>query len=172
MAESDSLPLLMVYELDDTSGHHHVICFQDPVHAGSIGIDVRSIVGRFQPDEQGRFNPGTFQFNTAFVDQVSDFMNRVIAFNPNLVEEARHVTEGRLEVLDPRCRMNELPEIPISEVIGWFAVDPSGRILADSFLYNHNHIWFEPQFGTSGLLALRPFYEFLRAAGNEAGRKA
>lgn len=167
MADSKSLPLLMVYELDDTSGRHHVICFQDPVHAGSLGIDVRSIVGRFQPDEQGQFNHATFQFNTAFVEQVSAFMNERVAHDPNLAEEAKHVTEGRLEVLDPRCQMDQLSDVPITEIVGWFAVDDSGQILADSFLYNHNHIWFEPRFGTSGLLSLRVFYDFLRRSASE-----
>lgn len=157
----ESLPLLMVYVLDDTSGRHHVICFQDPVLAGSVGVDVRTIVGRYFPTPEGRFDPATFQFNTGFVLTVTDFMNRVVFEDPWLHQEAKHVAGGRLEVIDPRCVAAELTEIPMSEIVGWFAVDDSGLILPDSFLYNHNHLWFEPQFGTSGLLSLRSFYDFV-----------
>jgi hypothetical protein len=153
----------MVYELNDESGEHHVICFQDPVHAGSKGIDVKSIVGRYLPDAKGQFDPAAFQFNTAFVNQVADFMNSVVSNDQQLVEEAKRVTEGRLEVIDPRCENDQISEIPLSEIVGWFAVDPSGQILPDSFLYNHNHTWFDPSSGTSGLLKLRRFYDFLRS---------
>ncbi|MFM7318869.1 MAG: hypothetical protein ACKO5E_18140 [bacterium] len=161
MTTPNALPLLMVYELDDSSGHHHVICFQDPVHAGSVGIDVRSIVGRFQPGPEGQFNPATFQFNLAFVEEVSRFMNQVLIHNPYLRDEARNSPDGRLEVIDPRCFLSDLPEIPIYNILGWFAVDAQGQIMPDSFLYNHNHVWFDPESGTSGLLASRPFYDFL-----------
>ena len=163
MATSANLPLLMVYELDDVSGHHHVICFQDPLHAGSAGIDVRTIVGRYQPTADGRFNPATFQFNTAFVNLVAEFMNAVVIHDPNLVNEATYVTNGRLEVIDPRCLNQELAEVPMTEILGWFAVDDAGAILNDSFLYNHNHLWFEPDFGTSGLLSMKPFYDYVHA---------
>jgi hypothetical protein len=161
MTKPNALPLLMVYELNDTSGHHHVICFQDPVHAGSVGIDVRSIVGRFQPDPSGQFTPSTFQFNLAFVDEVSQFMNKSLIHNSSLQDEARNSPDGRLEVIDPRCLSTELLDIPVSSIIGWFAVDALGQIIPDSFLYNHNHLWFDPEYGTSGLLCSRQFYDFL-----------
>jgi hypothetical protein len=151
----------MVYELDDSSGKHHVICFQDPVHAGSVGVDVRTIVGRYFPNDSGEFDPATFQFNTAFVEVVTAFMNSVVIDAPGLVDEAKHVAGGRLEVIDPRCSASELTEVPMSEIVGWFAVDDTGTMLRDSFLYNHNHAWFEPRFGTSGLLGLRAFYDFV-----------
>lgn len=169
MNDRDKLPLLMVYELDDTSGKHHVICFQDPVHAGSVGVDVRTIVGRFFPNESGAFDPATFQFNTGFVLAVTDFMNQVVINEPGLAEEAKHIANGRLEVIDPRCMTDRLAEIPISEIVGWFAVDDSGKILSDSFLYNHNHVWFEPRFGASGLLSLRTFYDFVHGSNAKVG---
>ncbi len=161
LANSATVPMLMVYELDDESGRQHVVCFQDPILAGSVGVDVRTIIGRFQPREDGGFNPSTFQFNTAFVNLVAEFMNAKVADDPNLAEDARHVTEGRLEVIDPRCSGLELTEVPMSEILGWFAVDESGSILADSFLYNHNHVWFDERFGVSGLLHLRTFYDYV-----------
>jgi hypothetical protein len=164
----ENLPLLMVYELDDISGRHHVISFQDPLHAGSAGVDVRTIVGRYEPTADGRFNPATFQFNTAFVNLVAEFMNAVVIHDPNLAQEAIHVQNGRLEVIDPRCLDQELAEVPMSEILGWFAVDEAGAILSDSFLYNHNHLWFEPQFGTSGLLSMKTFYDYVHA-GRLAG---
>lgn len=163
VATNTNLPLLMVYELDDISGHHHVVCFQDPLNAGSVGVDVRTIVGRFEPTADGRFNPSTFQFNTAFVNLVAEFMNAVVINNPNLAREATYVTNGRLEVIDPRCLNTELAEVPMTEILGWFAVDEAGAILKDSFLYNHNHLWFEPDFGTSGLLSMKEFYEYVHA---------
>ncbi len=165
----DNLPLLMVYELDDTSGRHHVICFQDPVLAGSVGVDVRTIVGRYFPTGEGRFDPATFQFNTGFVLTLTDFMNQVVIEDAWLHQEAKHVAGGKLEVIDPRCVSAELIEIPMSEIVGWFAVDDAGQILRDSFLYNHNHVWFEPRFGTSGLLSLRSFYDFVH--GSHKSRK-
>lgn len=165
MADNATLPLLMVYELDDTSGRHHVIAFQDPVHAGSVGIDVRAIVGRFEPTASGGFNPSTFQFNTAFVNMVADFMNAVVIHDPSLAEEATLTNEGRLEVIDPRCQAATMAEIPMTDILGWFSVNDAGAIEKDSFLYNHNHQWFSPESGTSGLLSLRSFYDFVHGGG-------
>lgn len=164
MTDREKLPLLMVYDLNDTSGRHHVICFQDPVHAGSVGVDVRTIVGRFFPSDTGSFDPSTFQFNTGFVLAVTDFMNQVVINDPGLNEEAKQVAGGRLEVIDPRCMSDQLTEVPMSEIVGWFAVNESGGIIGESFLYNHNHVWFEPRFGTSGLLSLRTFYDFVHGS--------
>ena len=161
MPDTQKLPLLMVYELNDTSGHHHVICFQDPVHAGSVGINVRSIVGRFQPGPSGKFDPATFQFNLAFVEEVTRYFNEVVILSDTLQDEARHSPDGRMEVIDPRCSLQTLTEIPISSVLGYFAVDAAGKLLPGSFLYNHNHLWFDPEQGTSGLLCSRKFYDFL-----------
>lgn len=167
----ENLPLLMVYELDDVSGHHHVISFQDPLHAGSAGVDVRTIVGRYEPAADGGFNPATFQFNTAFVNLVADYMNTVVIHDPNLAREAAYVQNGRLEVIDPRCLNHELAEVPMSEILGWFAVDEAGAIMSGSFLYNHDHRWFEPRFGTSGLLSMKTFYDYVHADRLSGQRK-
>lgn len=167
MADNATLPLLMVYELDDVSGRHHVICFQDPVHAGSMGIDVRAIVGRFEPTASGGFDPAKFQFNTAFVNLVADFMNAVVIHDPALAEEATLANEGRLEVIDPRCAAANMGDIPLTDILGWFAVNNAGTIEKESFLYNHNHLWFSPESGTSGLLSLRPFYDFVHGGDDQ-----
>ena len=161
MANDKSLSLLMVYELNDEFGRHHVVCFQDPVLAGSVGVDVRAILGRFQPREDGSFDPATFQFNTAFVSIVTEFMNASVASDPDLAEDAKMGQGDRLEVIDPRCIGLDSAEVPMTEILGWFAVTELGEILADSFLYNHNHVWFDERFGVSGLLSLREFYNFV-----------
>jgi hypothetical protein len=164
MPERETLPLLMVYELNDVTGKHHVVCFQDPVLAGSVGVDVRTIVGRYFPTPEGAFDPASFQFNPGFLEVVSNFMNNVAIDAPSLAMEAKNVAGGKLEVIDPRCDLERLTEIPMSEIVGWFAVEDSGTILRDSFFYNHNHVWFDPYYGTSGLLSMRKFYDFVHGS--------
>ena len=48
--------------------------------------------------------------------------------------------------------------------MGCFAVDGSGQIVPNSFMYNENHRWLEPASGVSGVLEDRRFYDWLHAS--------
>jgi hypothetical protein len=161
-----SLSLLNVYEVDVDGATRHVVCFLDPVLAGAVGIDERSVVGEFTPGPDGRFDPATFRANPGFVEAFEQFMNDEASRAPEVVAQARAGAGSWLYLIDPRSRTGPEAEPPASDVVGGFAVDGEGRIVPGSFRYNAHHAWFDPDSGASGLLADRQFYDWLHPMGN------
>jgi len=155
-----SLPLLSVYEVENDGVRTHLICFLDPVLAGSKGIESRCTVGTFVPDENGEFDPETFQSNPDFIESLTRYMNEVAV---STFDASGGLEPGSwLEVIDPRVpHGEELGGEESGDVVGVFKVDDAGRIVPGSFQYNHDHAWFDPRFGISGILSSRPFYDWL-----------
>lgn len=153
-----TLPLLNVFEVEIDGMIRHLICFLDPVRAGSVGIDRRAVVGEFTPRPDGAFDPGSFRLNPHFIATLTEYMNESAAHAPELIHAAGVRPGGRVEVLDPRHPADDDPEPPASETLGHFAVDDSGRIVPGSFEYNARHTWFDPD---SALFSSRSFYDWL-----------
>ena len=167
------LSLLNIYEVEDESAGRvrHFIGFMDAVLAGSAGLVSHAMVGEFQPLADGSFDPDTFSLNPEFLDAAKQFLNAQVKVSPELIEGARQVPGERLFLVDPR-NTSLADEDPLPEdVLGWYAVDEQGQVLAGSFEYNPEHLWFSKEFGASGLLTNRAFYEFLHpmAASGEHG---
>ena len=70
-----NLSLLNVFQVVVDGVHHHLVCFLDPVLAGTRGIDARSIVGEFTPGPDGAFDLATFQPNPEFIAAFTQYMN-------------------------------------------------------------------------------------------------
>jgi hypothetical protein len=156
------LALLNTYEVHQDGVTHHLVCFLDPVLAGSRGIDPRSILGSFTPGEGGTFDLQAFRLNPEFVAAFTQYMNEAATLSPQLLCEAANYPSGWLYIIDPRFP-DDSPEAdpPASEVVGCFAVDDAGQIVPKSFQYNKNHAWFDPETGVSDLLSDRQFYDWL-----------
>lgn len=160
---TDDLSLLNVYEVEDEAngGVRHLIGFMDAVLAGSVGLVSHAMVGEYQPNAEGEFDPETFALNTEFLEAAVQFLNAQAKISPELIENALKVPGEKLFLVDPR-NVSEGDEEPEPEdVLGWYEVDEAGNVVDDSFEYNTAHLWFSPRFGPSGLLANRAFYEFL-----------
>ncbi len=167
MSESD-LPLLNIFEVETENGTRHLVGFQDPVLAGSVGLASHAMVGEFEPGPDGEFDPDSFEPNPEFVEAVVAYMNIIPGLSPNLAEGARQIPGQRLYIVDPR---NETPgdsDPPAEDVLGCFHVDDSGEIVADSFEYNDEHVWFSRDFGVSGLLSDRVFYEWIHPEARQS----
>ena len=156
-----SLSLLNVFEVVEDGAHRHLICFLDPILAGAKGIDPRSVIGEFTPTHEGEFDPDSFTLNTAFLEAFTGYMNEEATHSPGLVRDAREHASGWLYILDPRHTLTGGDEPPASELLGCFAVDDSGQIVPRSFLYNENHVLFDPATGLSGVFSDRRFYDWL-----------
>jgi hypothetical protein len=156
-----TLSILNVFEIQIEGVNRHLICFLDPILAGAAGIPGKSVVGEYQPGADGQFDLDSFELNPEFVDSYIRYMNEVAIHSPDLVAEATQHESGWLYVLDPRYNLKAGVEPPASELIGCYAVDETGRIAPGSFQYNENHVWFEPESGTSGILSDRRFYDWL-----------
>ncbi len=157
-----SLSLLNVYEVESEDGQtHHILAFLDTVRAGAEGIVARSIVGELEPSPQGGYDPARFALNPEFVEAFTAFMNEVAATSESVVEQARAVQSEWLYVIDPRHGVDASVEPAPSDLLGAFAVDETGQVVPGSFQYNRNHRWLDPDGGPSGLLADRPFYDWL-----------
>jgi hypothetical protein len=153
--------LLNVFEVERDGVVHHLLGLIDPVLAGARGIDIRSILGEFTPGADGGFDPRSFQVNPEFIAAFQRFMNDVSAQAPELVEQARNHPGGWLDVIDSRFPNDPHLDPPPSEVVGHFTVDETGRIIPNSFQYNPQHLWFNPDTGRSQILDNRQFYDWL-----------
>ena len=157
---SQDLALLNLFEVEDGGATRHLVCFLEPVRAGAVGIDTRTIVGEYRPGADGGFDLGTFRPNPGFAAVFTDYMNAEAARAPELIEQARQQPGRWLYLVDPRARDPE-GDVPPGDVVGCFAVDDSGQIAPNSFQYNANHLWFDPAVGPSGILGDRNFYDWL-----------
>jgi len=95
------------------------------------------------------------------VEALSGYMNEEGARNPDLLEQAAQHPGDWLYILDPRFSGAEGEEPPAGDLLGCYAVDGEGRIVPDSFLYNENHVLFDPDSGVSAVLYDRRFYDWL-----------
>lgn len=164
MSERQPLSLLNVFEVENEGATTHLICFLDPVLAGAVGINARSVVGEFKPDEEGEFDPDTFIVNTTFVEALTQYMNERTAYLPGIIAEATRNASEWLYLLDPRFPHTSDEPTPPEDLIGAFAVDDAGQIVPKSFQYNANHELFHDDNGPSGVLSDRDFYDWLHAS--------
>ena len=158
---AEPLPLLNIYDLETEDGTVSILCFLDPVLAGAKGIDARSVVGDYVTDPGGDFDAEAFRVNPGFVESLTGFMNEETAASEAIAGQARAIRSDWLYVVDPRDRTAPDDEPPPSNVLGAFAVDDAGQVVPGSFQYNANHRMFDRQYGTSGLLFDRAFYDWL-----------
>lgn len=167
--DEDDLPLLNIYEIEIEGVTKHYIGYLDPVLAGARGIDTRSMVGEFTPTDFGGFDPLTFSVNPEFLEAVVEFMNEQTSASPDLAEGARSSPGERLYIVDPRnaTEPGESESPPAADVLGYYEVDDDGVIIPGSFHYNHEHTWFNPEFGLSGMLMDRFFYDWLNSVEPE-----
>ena len=162
MPESE-LSLLNVYEVEVDGGTRHLVGFLDPVLAGSRGIDSRAMIGEFTPGPDGEFDHESFRVNPEFVAALTDYMNGAPSRTPEIIAQARSIPSDWLYVVDPRDATDPDEDPPLAEVLGCYAVDADGQIVPNSFQYNRNHLWFNPDSGVSGLLSDRRFYDWMHA---------
>jgi hypothetical protein len=168
MSDDTSLELLNIYEIEEPEGTRHLVCFLEPVMAGAQGIPVRSIVGEFDPRDDGEFDPSSFRLNPEFVEAFMDFMNSQVIESAEMSEQSRANPGGFLHLIDPR-RQDVSAEPPLSDVLGAYAVGPSGQAVPNSFRYNPDHVMFDPTTGPSGILTDRRFYDWLHAQDADSG---
>lgn len=168
MSESD-LPLLNIYEIEAEEGTRHLVGFQDPVLAGAVGLASHAMIGEFEPDPGGEFDPETFVLNPEFLEAVVRYMNEQPAITPALAEGARQIPGERLYVVDPRNESSLDEDPPADDVLGYFEVDDAGSIVPGSFSYHDGHVWFSREYGVSGMLSDRRFYEWLHPEARGAG---
>jgi hypothetical protein len=160
---AEPLPLLNIYDLETDDGSVSILCFLDPVLAGAKGIDARSVVGDYVANGEGEFDAEAFHVNPGFVEALTGFMNEETAASEAIESQARAIRSDWLYVVDPRDRTDPEDEPPASNVLGAFAVDDTGQVVPGSFQYNAKHRMFDRQYGTSGLLFDRAFYDWLHA---------
>jgi hypothetical protein len=156
-----SLPLLNIYEVEIEGGTRHLVGFLDPVLAGAVGIDSRSMVGEFDPGPDGEFNVASFRPNPEFIAALTDYMNQSTIHAPEVIAHAQAQPGGWLYLIDPRNPNVSDETLPAKDLVGCFTVGDDGRIVPDSFRYNRQHLWFDPELGVSGLLEDRRFYDWL-----------
>lgn len=162
MAEPEQeLSLLNIYEVETDSGPRHLVGFLDSVLAGARGIDSRAMIGEFAPGPDGEFNLETFSVNPEFVAAFTAYMNHEAARSPEVIASAEQLRSDWLYLVDPRNQSHADDEPPGADILGCYAVDADGQIVPGSFQYNQNHLWFNPESGTSGLLSDRRFYDWL-----------
>jgi hypothetical protein len=159
----DSIQFLNVYEVTIEGAPRHLICFLDPILAGAKGIDHRWVVGEYTPKHDQSFDAVSFRLNPSFVESLTGYMNEVSSQSAEMIQEASEQTGGWLYVLDPRHREDPgNPDDPLAaDLLGCFAVDESGQIVPNSFIYNANHRLFEEDLGVSGVFQDRRFYDWL-----------
>ena len=158
---SEPLALLNIFEVeDDEGGMRHLVCFQDTVRAGAEGVRTAAIVGDFTPGEGGDFDPETFRPNPGFAEEIIGYMNAEVGPSPGIAAQAEGQPGSLLYLIDPRSP-DPGGDVPPTDVVGCFSVDEEGRVVPDSFQYNPNHAWIDPEAGPSGLFQDRAFYDWL-----------
>ena len=159
--DREPLSLLNTFEVDDESGAtRHLVCFMESVAAGSTGIPTQAIVGEYTPDADGQFDPETFQTNPDFLSAFAAFMNAEAAQTPEVVAQAKDHPDDLLYLVDPRTPDPD-GDIPASDILGCFQVDPDGNVIPDSFRPHPDHTWLDPNAGPSALLTRRDFHDWL-----------
>lgn len=156
-----SFDLLNIFEIDEPEGPRHLVCFLEKDTADAQGgIEVRDVVGDFDPKADGEFDPETFRLNPEFIQGLVAYMNAEAIHSPELIEQARSNPGAILYLLDPR---NDHPgaEPPIGDLLGGFAIADDGTPVPNSFRYNDQHVMFDPVTGPSGILTDRQFYDWL-----------
>lgn len=159
--DEQSFSFLNVFEIELDGERKHLVCFTDAVRAGALGIDGRAVVGEFQPGADQEFDPSTFAANPGFIEAVVEYMNERMGTYPEVASEASKHAGGMLYLIDPRASGRGEGEPLVQNVLGAFAVDPDGVIVPDSFRYNDQHTWFDPQSGVSGVFSDKRFYDWL-----------
>jgi hypothetical protein len=164
----EELLLIVDYE-DEEEGIKHLVCFLNPEDAQERNPfdDTRMIVGEFEPGPDGEFHPSTLQVNPEFLHALVHFMNECAIEAPDLLEQARQHKGGHLYLVDPRYTFDG-GEPPISEILGGFAIDESGKPVPSSFRINPEHLLFKDDTGVSGILFDRVFYDWLHGSAEEA----
>lgn len=160
---SAPLSLLNVFDVDSETGPRRLLCFVDPVIAGSRGIDPRAIVGEFPPELDHAEDPSQFSPNPGFIQTFILYMNQVAATTPGLTEQASRNAGQTLYVVDPRVVSDHPGEPHAHDVLGAYEIDPQGKIVPNSFGYNEEHRWFDSESGVSGVFSDRTFYDWLHA---------
>jgi hypothetical protein len=166
MSESDSLPLLNVFEVSDQAegGTRHLLAFIETVRAGAVGIDPRSIVGEVTPIESGGYDPWSLKLNPEFIGALTAYMNEVQANSPEIIRQARMLPSAWVYIIDPRNNDESEEDPPPTDLVGAFAVDAIGQIIPQSFQYNASHALIDQDRGMSGLFYDRGFYDWLHQA--------
>lgn len=160
--DEQGLPLLNVFEVEDSDGiTRHLICFVDPVLGGAVGLNHECIVGDFEPRPDGGFDPASFRPNPDFLLALQRYMNEEVLPSAAVENQARQAGQGQQVILDPRYDPEEGEAPTIQDVVGSFAVEPSGEIIPGSFRLNEGHTLFDPDRGLSGLFFDREFYDWL-----------
>lgn len=153
---------LFFYEVEDENEGktRHLIGYMHRFLAESRGLRSEAMVGEYDPDPDGRFDPTTFRRNPEFIAAFVAYANWKSRENAGLQEAAREQPGARLYLVDPR---NENPDAapPESDVLGSYDVDAQGAIVPDSFAYNDEHLWFCPRSGISGVFHDADFYRAL-----------
>lgn len=149
---------LHIYEFQTNEGPKHVVALLDPSLVHDEGIPDACVLGEFDPDGQGQFDPKTFRRNDAFVLAFRDYMNTRLNDSDDIHQLAAQKPGLPLYLIDPRHQNDELldeaePEVPEAvDVVGCYYVDSSGQIRANSFEPNEHHRLFHAQKGVSGIL--------------------
>jgi hypothetical protein len=161
---SAPLSLLNVFDVETENGPRRLLCFVDPVLAGSRGIDPRAVVGEFPPGLEHAADATNFTPNPAFIQTFITYMNDVAAATPGLTAQAAKSVGQMLYVVDPRVSSTVESEPPAHDVLGAYEVSDHGTIVPGSFGYNQGHRWFDPGSGISGVFSDRNFYGWLHPA--------
>ena len=124
-----------------------LVGFLDPVLAGSRGIDPRA-------RSSARSRRGRTGFRPPDVPPQSGIRRRLHrvhereprAARPSSSPQAAGSRAGGSTSSIPAARtIPPRPTRPPSEMVGCFAVDDAGQIVPNSFQYNKNHAWFDPE---------------------------
>lgn len=151
---------LFFYEVNDDGTARHLVGFLHRILAESRGLKSEAMVGEYDPSPTGEFDPETFRRNPEFIAAFVSYMNRKAQGNADLHEAAGQRPGERLYLVDPRNGDAEGAP-PESDVLGSYDVDDQGAIVADSFEYNDQHVWFCPEAGVSGVFHDMGFYAAL-----------
>src|SRR5690348_10955331 len=130
---ADPLALINVFDVETETGPASLLCFLDPVLAGSRGIDPRAVIGPYGKPEDVEFDPETFKVNPAFVEALTAYMNERAAGADEVVAGAKGIKSDWLYIVDPRHKGGPDVEPPASHLLGAFAVDESGQVVPGSF---------------------------------------
>jgi hypothetical protein len=163
MPEQEQADLLNIYEVQEGGRTRHLVGFQDTTLAGERGLASHAMVGEFTPGPDGSFDPTKFANNPEFVAAFVAYMNRRARESDEFATSARQRPGEPLYVIDPRFDPSPSDEPDLADVLGWYDVDAAGSLVPDSFSYNPDHVWFSPDFGPSGVLSDRRFYDDLHS---------
>ena len=160
MSDEASYDLLNIFEIETPEGPQYLVCFLEPMLAGSRGIEGKAVIGEFTPGPDGDFDPYTFRLNREFTNSISGFMNEHALESDSLQQQAQASPGAELYLVDPRFDGSDGEPSP-GDLLGSIQVDEDGQPVPGSFVYNSKHVMFDPHRGPSGLLMDRDFYDWL-----------